>query len=403
MTAIPRRPEQSDGSATRLHLRTYSLLGLLVVIAMVFHVLSGGLFLTPRNLYNLVVQTSVVAILACGMTLVIVTRNIDLSVGSLLGFVGMIIAVLQIEVFPKEVAWNWPLTVVIGLFAGALIGAWHGAWIAFARVPSFVVTLGGLLVFRGAAFEVAQGRTLAPFDPVYQFLGGGIDGAIGSGPSWLLFVILMGVYASAEVLIHRRQVRLGFATSARARLFRVGLVALAGVAFVATMNAYDKPRTDIGRGIPFPALILLAVILVMEFIARFTTFGRYVFAIGGNQDAARLSGIPTRQTVLWVYVIMGLLCAVAAVVTTARLNAGTSSTGELLELSAIAAAVIGGVSLGGGRGTVAGAVIGALVIQSLDSGMVLVGASSSQRMILIGLVLMVAVLVDQTLGHRDRE
>jgi D-xylose transport system permease protein len=403
MSAPPRQPLQAGGPAHGLHLRTFSLLLLLVGIAAVFHVLSGGLFLTPRNLYNLVVQTSVVAILACGMTLVIVTRNIDLSVGSLLGFVGMIIALLQIELFPKEAVWNWPLTVLIGLMAGALIGAWHGVWVAWAGVPSFVVTLGGLLVFRGAAFEVAQGRTLAPFDPVYQFLGGGIDGAIGSGPSWLLYAVLMGIYALTEITIHRRQVRLGFPTSARARLLRVGMVALAAAAFVATMNAYTKPRTDIGRGIPFPALILLAVMFGMEIIARFTTFGRYVFAIGGNPEAARLSGIPTRQTVLWVYVIMGLLCAVAAVVTTARLNAGTSSTGELLELSAIAAAVIGGVSLSGGCGTVTGAVIGALVIQSLDSGMVLVGASSSQRMILIGLVLMFAVLADQAFSRRDKE
>ncbi|WP_299790683.1 sugar ABC transporter permease [uncultured Marivita sp.] len=380
--------------------RAFSLIGLLAAIALVFHFLSGGLFLTPRNLYNLVVQTSVVAILAAGMTLVIATRNIDLSVGSILGFVGMLIALFQIQIFPMDAAWNWPLTIMVGIIAGGLIGAWHGAWIAYGGVPSFVVTLGGLLIFRGAAFEVAQGKTLAPFQPTYQLLGGGIDGAIGEANSWILFVVLMSLYGLGEVVLNRRQARLGFATLPAARFVRFALFCVVGMAFVWAMNSYDRPRSDIGRGIPAPALILLAVVLCMEFIARFTTFGRYVYAIGGNLEAARLTGIPTKSTVLWVFVTMGVLCGIAAVVTTARLNAGTSSTGELLELSAIAAAVIGGVSLAGGRGTVAGAVVGALVIQSLDSGMVLVGASSSQRMVAIGLVLIAAVWTDHRLSRK---
>ncbi|MCV6823499.1 MULTISPECIES: sugar ABC transporter permease [Halocynthiibacter] len=383
------------------NVRTLSLVGLLVVIAVTFHFLSGGLFLSARNLYNLVVQTSVVAILACGMTLVIVTRNIDLSVGSVLGCVGMVIALLQIEIFPQDAAWNWPLTVAIGIGLGALIGAWHGVWIAYFGVPSFVVTLGGLLIFRGAAFEVAQGKTLAPFDPVYRLFGGGIDGALGVGPSWALFAIIMVLYGLGEVLVHRRQMRLGFDSTVRTKLLRFLAVFVVAAAFVATMNSYMKPRSDIGRGIPVPALVLLSVVLFMEFVTRFTTFGRYIFAIGGNIEAARLNGIPTRRTVLKVFIAMGVLCAIAAVVTTARLNAGTSSTGELLELSAIAAAVIGGASLSGGRGTIAGAVVGALIIQSLESGMVLIGASSSQRMVAIGLVLMVAVLADKYLSGEE--
>ncbi|PRY22199.1 D-xylose transport system permease protein [Aliiruegeria haliotis] len=383
------------------NVRTLSLVGLLFVIAVTFHLLSGGLFLTARNLYNIVVQTSVVAILACGMTIVIVTRNIDLSVGSVLGCVGMVIALLQIQIFPQEAAWNWPLTVVIGLALGALIGAWHGFWIAYLGVPSFVVTLGGLLIFRGAAFEVAQGKTLAPFDPIYRLFGGGIDGALGVGPSWMLFVVIMVLYGLGEILVHRRQTRLGFHSKARAKVLRFALVLVAAAAFVATMNSYLKPRSDIGRGVPIPALVLLSVVLFMEFVTRFTTFGRYIFAIGGNIDAARLNGIPTRRTVLVAFITMGVLCAIAAVVTTARLNAGTSSTGELLELSAIAAAVIGGASLSGGRGTIAGAVVGALIIQSLESGMVLIGASSSQRMVAIGLVLMAAVFADKYLSGEE--
>ena len=394
-------PSPKAARRSGMQWRTFSLIGLLAVIAVLFHILSGGLFLTPRNIYNLVLQTSVVAIVATGMTLVIASRNIDLSVGSVLGCIGMVIALFQIEIFPAEAGWNWPLTIAIGLALGAAIGAWQGVWTAFLGVPSFVVTLGGLLIFRGLAFEVAQGRTLAPFQPAYQHLGGGIDGAIGVTSSWILFAVTMALYGMAELFIYRRKVRLGFEASASAHLVRFALAFVAALAFVMTMNAYEKPRSDIGRGIPIPALILLAVILSMEFIARFTTFGRYVFAIGGNTEAARLTGIPTRWIVFFIFVIQGLLCAIAAVVTTARLNAGTSSTGELLELSAIAAAVIGGVSLSGGRGTVSGAVVGALVIQSVDSGMVLIGASSSQRMITIGLILMSAVLADQLIARRS--
>lgn len=380
--------------------RAFSLLGLLLFIAVVFHLLSGGLFLTSRNLYNLVVQSSAPAILAAGMALVIATRNIDLSVGSVLGFVGMMVAFLQIQVFPFDAVWNWPLTIVIALVLGALIGAWHGVWIAYLGVPSFVVTLGGLLVFRGGAFEVAQGRTLAPFQEGYQVLGGGLSGSLGVSASWALLAVLLALYVLGEILIYRREARLGFAANPAARALRAVLVTAFGVAAVATMNAHTVPRTDIGRGLPYPALILLAVLLFMEFLARLTTFGRAIYAIGGNEEAARLAGIPVKRVIAMVFVIMGVLCAVAAVVTTARLNAGTAGTGQLLELTVIAAAVIGGVSLAGGRGTVTGAVTGAFVIQSLDSGMVLIGATSSQRMILIGLVLMAAVLADRLFSNR---
>lgn len=380
-------------------LRAGSLLALLAAIALGFHAASGGLFLTPRNLYNLVVQTTVVGIMATGMTLVIATRNIDLSVGSALGLVGMVIALLQIEILPVGAAWNWPLSVAAGLACGAAIGAWNGAWVAYGGVPSFVVTLGGLLIFRGLAFETAQGRTLAPFQDAYQVFGGGLDGALGEPSSWALLAVLLALYALGEGLILRRRRRLGARASVLRHALRVLVVALLAAAFVQVMNAYDRPRTEIGRGVPVPALMLLILVLAMEFVARFTTFGRYAFAIGGDVEAARLAGIPTRATVFWVYVLMGLLAAVAAVVATARLNAGTSSTGELLELSVIAAAVIGGVSLSGGRGTVTGAVVGALVIQSLDSGMVLVGASSSVRMIAIGLILTLAVFADRFLSR----
>lgn len=383
--------------------RILSLLTLLVVIAVGFHLASDGLFLTARNLYNLVVQTSVVAIMATGMTLVIVTRNIDLSVGSAVGLVGMVIALVQIELLPLDAWWNWPLSIAVGIGCGALIGAWNGLWIAYAGVPSFVVTLGGLLIYRGLAFETAQGRTLAPFQDGYQVFGGGLQGAIGEEASWTLLVAAVALYTIVQLGLHLRARRLGRFSTLGLRLAKIAGFALLGAGFVAIMNSYDLPRTEIGRGIPVPALMLIVIVLLMEGIARLTTFGRHAYAIGGNVEASRLVGLATRGTVFRVYVLMGVLAAIAAVVATARLNAGTSSTGELLELSVIAAAVIGGVSLSGGRGSVTAAVIGALVIQSLDSGMVLVGASSSVRMIAIGLILTVAVFADRVLSGERSE
>ncbi|WP_226781296.1 sugar ABC transporter permease [Oceaniglobus trochenteri] len=383
--------------------RILSLLALLAVIAVGFHIASGGLFLTPRNIYNLVVQTSVVAIMATGMTFVIVTRNIDLSVGSSLGLIGMVIALVQIKWLPGDAAWNWPLSILAGLACGALIGAWNGLWVAYARVPSFVVTLGGLLIFRGMAFETAQGRTLAPFQDGYLVFGGGIQGAIGESASWMVGLVGVALYAVTQVVAHLRAARMSRNEPVRRRVLKVLAVLLVMGAFVWIMNAYNLPRSDIGRGIPVPALVLIAIVLMMEWIGRATTFGRHSYAIGGGMEASRLVGINTRKTVFFVYVLMGVLAAVAAVIATARLNAGTSSTGELLELSVIAAAVIGGVSLSGGRGSVAAAVIGALVIQSLDSGMVLVGASSSMRMIAIGLILTIAVFADNQFAREAKE
>lgn len=386
-----------------LDTRFLAMLAALLVIWGVLHVWTGGLFLTPRNLFNLAVQGSAVGIMATGMVLVIVARHIDLSVGSVLGFIGMSIAFLQVEVFPLGAAWNWPLTIVIGLAIGALVGVWQGMWVAYGGVPAFVVTLGGLLIFRGAAFEITDGRTVAPLDPTYQLLGGGVDGSIGATASWILG--LTAVAAVAFFSIKARKKRGSYGFPLRPLWAEIGMVVLWSaliIGFVMVMNAYTKPRSDIPRGIPVPVLILLSVVILMAFVARFTSFGRYVFAMGGNPEAAALSGINVKRTTVMIFVVMGMLCAVAAIITTARLNAGTNSMGTLAELSVIAAAVIGGTSLAGGLGTVPGAILGAVVIQSLDNGLVLLGVSSSQRSIVIGLVLLAAVWFDVVYNRNRR-
>jgi D-xylose transport system permease protein len=379
-------------------------LGMAVVLAgtwIALAIATDGVFLTPRNLYNLAVQSSAVAVMATGMVLVIAARHIDLSVGSVLGFVGMAIAWLQVEVLPPGAAWSWPLSVAAGLALGAAIGAWQGYWIAWRGVPSFVVTLAGLLIFRGAAYLVTEGRTVAPLDPRFQMLGGGAAGSIGSAWSWALAaaaataLVAMSWRGRSRRRAHGIPLRpLGL------ELARVaGWVAVIG-ASTAVMNAYAAPRTGIARGLPIPVGVVVAVAFTMSQVARTTRLGRYVLAIGGDPEAAALAGIDVRRVTLSVFVSMGLLAAVAAVLTAARLGAGTNSMGTLAELSVIAAAVIGGTSLSGGVASVGGALLGAVFMQSLENGMVLLGVSSAARQIWIGLVLMAAVWADAALRRR---
>ena len=367
----------------------------LLVIWVTLNVLTGGIFFTARNMYNLAVQSSVVGIMATGMVLVIVSRHIDLSVGSLLGFTGMVIAYLQVHVFPLGAAWNWPLTILCGLALGGLVGLWQGWWISYRGVPSFVTTLAGLLMFRGAAYLVTDGRTVAPMDKTYQILGGGIDGSIGATWSWILAGAAIAWMLTNTIMVRRSCRKYGFNVKplwVQLLFLTIGTALVCG--FVLVMNAYYKPRTEIPRGIPVPVLIMICVVVGMSLLAKITRFGRYVFAIGGNPEAAELSGIAVKKITTFVFMVMGILCGVAAVITTARLNAGANSMGMLAELNVIAAAVIGGTSLAGGQGTIYGAILGAVIMQSLDNGMVLLGMSSAMRQLVIGAVLILAVWFD---------
>jgi len=367
----------------------------LLVIWVTLNIMTDGIFFTARNMYNLAVQSSVVGIMATGMVLVIVSRHIDLSVGSLLGFTGMVIAYLQVHVFPLGAAWNWPLTILCGLALGGLVGLWQGWWISYRGVPSFVTTLAGLLMFRGAAYLVTDGRTVAPMDKTYQILGGGIDGSIGATWSWILAGAAIAWMLTNTIVVRRSCRKYGFNVKplwVQLLFLTIGTALVCG--FVLVMNAYYKPRTEIPRGIPVPVLIMICVVVGMSLLAKITRFGRYVFAIGGNPEAAELSGIAVKKITTFVFMVMGILCGVAAVITTARLNAGANSMGILAELNVIAAAVIGGTSLAGGQGTIYGAILGAVIMQSLDNGMVLLGMSSAMRQLVIGAVLILAVWFD---------
>ncbi len=403
-TAQQEDAQQPEGVQGYLELlgidpRLLGMFGALALIWLGFHLFTDGAFLSARNLWNLAVQTSVVATIATGMVLVIITREIDLSVGSLLGFLGMVMAVLQTNL--PESNWAWLLALALGIGLGGVIGAFQGYWTAYRAVPSFIVTLAGLLIWRGGAWLVTQGRTVAPLDERFQVLGGGITGAIGSTWSWALGGLAILCIAGFTLRTRRRRQTLNFPTKPLwAELVTPLLLSGLVVAFVVTMNAYTLPQSEVGRGIPVPVLLLIGVTLLMSALARLTAFGRYVYAIGGNPEAAELAGIDTRRIKLLVFVIIGMLCAVAGAVASARLNAGSNSTGELAELYVIAAAVVGGTSLTGGVGTVIGAVLGALIMQSLQNGMVLIGLTSALQQVIIGLVLILAVWLD--IAYRRR-
>ncbi|MEJ0092304.1 MAG: sugar ABC transporter permease [Methylocella sp.] len=381
--------------ALEVDFRLIAMIAGIIAVWICFDALSGGVFLTPRNLWNLAIQTSVVGIMATGMVLVIITRNIDLSVGSVLGFTGMAMAVLQVRFFPIGAPWNWAASLACGLALGAAIGAMQGWWVGYRGVPSFIVTLGGLLIFRGLAWSLTEGQTVAPLDEKFQLMGGGLSGSIGSFWSWVVGAMGVAIVLARTLMTRRNRQRYGSAVRPVWAELLVAAVSVGAIlGFIAIMNAYTRPRTDLGQGIPIPVLILIGTICAMSALTKLTRFGRYVFAIGGNPDAAQLAGINTRLVLMSVFALMGLLAGLAGAVQTARLNAGANSTGELLELSVIAAAVIGGVSLSGGVGAISGAIAGAVFMQSLQSGMLLLGLPTPMQNVVIGLVLIVAVWID---------
>ncbi|WP_425595739.1 sugar ABC transporter permease [Pseudorhizobium flavum] len=425
-------PRQADANpvtrffrATEIDTRLLGMIGALLIIWIGFHVMTDGLFLTPRNLWNLTVQTSSVAVMATGMVLVIVTRNIDLSVGSILGFTGMIMGVMQAQILPDMLGFGhpaiWALALLSGLLVGAMVGTLHGLIIAFLGVPSFIVTLGGLLVWRGATWFVTSGQTVAPMDPTFRLMGGGTTGSIGATWSWIVGILACLAIAAAIINARRQRKRFAFPRKpiwAEYVIGAIGCLIVLGAVMVA--NSYywpvaiarryadasgiDWPEGGllISHGIAIPVLIAIGVGIVMTFIATRLRFGRYVFAIGGNPEAAELAGIKTRWVTVRIFALMGMLCAIAAAISTARLNAATNAQGELDELYTIAAAVIGGTSLSGGMGTIAGAMLGALVMQSLQSGMVLLGIDTPLQRIVVGAVLVLAVWLDTVYRARAK-
>ena len=416
--------------ATEIDARLLGMIGALLVIWIGFHVYGAivngfGAFLTPRNLWNISVQTASIGVMATGMVLVIVTRHIDLSVGSILGFCAMLMALAQVRWLPEVLGLGhpliWILAVAIGLAAGALVGAFHGYLIAYLGIPAFIVTLGGLLVWRGATFLMTRGETIAPVDSTFRLLGGGPYGSVGATISWIIGIAAcIGIVAL--IVMGRRQ-RARFRFPQRPVWAEITLAAIGcaiAIGFVLLVNAYLWPRgivrryaaangitvpeggLEISHGFAIPVLILIAVGIAMTILVNRTRFGRYVFAIGGNPEAAELAGINVRWVTVKIFALMGMLAGLGAVISSARLGSASSNLGTLDELYVIAAAVIGGTSFSGGIGTIYGAILGAVVMQSLQSGMVLVGFDAAMQQIIVGSVLVAAVWLDTIYRRRAK-
>lgn len=341
-----------------------------------------GIFLHPNNFSNLLQQMSVTGVLAVGMLLVIVAGQIDLSVGSVVGLAGGVAAMMQDP---------WGLGGALGaaLVVGTLVGAAQGALIAYANIPAFIVTLGGLLAWRGVILGLSKGATIPVREPFFRWLG---VGKLPQGVGVALAVAAIAAVAFLTVTRLRARKRHGLSVpGVGATALRILVpAALIGV-FIYLMNA--------GGGMPVPVLVLLAVAVLGGFLTQNTTFGRYLYAIGGNPDAARLSGINIRRYILAAYCVLGVLIGVASLLHTGRVGSASPDAGTLMELDAIAACVIGGTSLMGGRGTVSGAVVGALIMASLDNGMSLLNVENYTQYIVKGAVLVAAVGFDM-LGRR---
>ena len=397
------------------------LIGMLVAIGVIwigFNLMSDGSFITSRNLWNLSVQSTSIAVMATGMVLIIVTRNIDLSVGSLLGLLGYTMALVQtrgmISVFGFDITidglkgrwFTWLVALAVGLVLGAVIGVIQGSLIAYVGVPAFIVTLGGYLAWRGLIFRTGgqQGQTLAPLNDTFRYLGGAPERSLGDWKSWLLALLMCAAIVVTMALSRRRRQR--HELPVRPAGVDIGL-ALAGCALVlifvwGVAIRYASPVSGEAVGVAYPVLILIGVTALMTYLARRRRFGRYVYAYGGNPEAAELGGINTRRTVMYTFVLMGMLCAVSGAIQTARLNSATTNLGIQNELDVIAAAVIGGTSFSGGIGTIPGAVLGAVVMQSLRSGMSLLNIDSPTQDIVVGIVLVTAVAIDSLLRQRRR-
>ncbi|MFN3616337.1 MAG: sugar ABC transporter permease [Rubrimonas sp.] len=415
--AAPPPRRRSLIEALEIDTRLLGMIGAFLVLVIGFDLITDGRFLTPRNVFNLTIQTVSVAIMAMGMVFVIVTRHIDLSVGSLLATCSAVMAVVQTNILPEMLGLGLghpliaPLTVLTGLLVGVLIGAFHGWLIGYLLIPAFIVTLGGLLIWRNVAWYLTGGQTIGPLDPTFMLFGG-INGTIGETASWIVGVVASVAAVLALWSARKGKMRHGFAVKplwAEGVLAALATAAILG--FVAVLNSYEIPAARLrrmfeaqgqtmpegytaGYGLPVSVLVLLALAVILTVVARRTRLGRYIFATGGNPDAAELSGINTRLLTVKVFAIMGALCALSAVVASARLANHSNDIGTLDELRVIAAAVIGGTALAGGVGTIYGAILGALIMQSLQSGMAMVGVDAPFQNIVVGGVLVAAVLID---------
>lgn len=361
------------------NLQSYILIGALILISIVFSILTDGIFLMPRNISMLARQTTVVGIIAIAMMFVIIAGHIDLSIGSVLGCCGTIAGALMVWK-----GWGTIPTIILVVVIGVLIGTWNGYWVAYRNIPAFIATLAGMLIFNGAKLGIGKSMSIAPMNPDFVYLG---QGYLSTGISIAVTVVVVLGMIYSMFRSRKSKEKYGIAQpSLKTDLVKtlVKIACLVGVVYVFIKY----------QGIPVPVIILAVFALVFNFVANKTTYGRNVYMIGGNTEAANLAGIKTKQITLRIYMIAGGLAACAGILLTARLDAATAAAGDGMELDAIASCILGGTSMSGGSGKIAGVIIGALIMAALDNGMSLINLENYWQFIVKGLVLLLAVWVD---------
>ena len=384
----------TPGKTGKLHagfiknnLREYGMLISLVAIMVLFQVLTDGTLLRPLNLTNLVLQNSYIVIMALGMLLVIVAGHIDLSVGSVCGFIGALAAVLMVEY-----DWGYVPTVIVSILAGAVIGAAQGWFVAYHKIPSFIVTLAGMLVFKGLTLALLQGQSVGPFPETFQKLSSGFIPDPFGGDTLRTATLAIGVLAAVALVV--------FKLRGRAKLTRHGMEQepyafffVKNVLFAVVILFFSWLLASY-KGLPNVLVVMAVLIMAYDFVTNRTTIGRRIYALGGNEKAARLSGIKTQRLAFLTFVNMGALAALAGLVFAARLNTATPKAGLGFELDVIAACFIGGASASGGVGKVMGAVIGAFIMGVMNNGMSIIGIGIDYQQVIKGLVLLAAVFID---------
>ncbi len=369
------------------NIREYGMLIALVAIMIFFYFATEGILMRPVNITNLVLQNSYVIIMALGMLLIIVSGWIDLSVGSVAAFVGAIAGVLMVKW-----DWNWALVMAVCLVVGGLIGAWQGYWVAYVKIPAFIVTLAGMLIFRGLTLVIVRGEAIGPFPVEFSRISAGFIPDYFKMEGFHLTTIVIGVIVSilliwADLRTRRNQIKYGFeVTPFSFFVAKQVLITVAVMGFCYLMASY--------KGIPNVLVIMFPLVAMYAFLTNQTVIGRRIYALGGNEKAARLSGVNTPRLLFLTFVNMGVLAALAGMIVAARLNSATPNAGEGFELDVIAACFIGGASASGGIGTVIGAVIGAFFVGVMNNGMSILGVGIDWQQAIKGFVLLLAVFFD---------
>ncbi|WP_022872956.1 multiple monosaccharide ABC transporter permease [Nesterenkonia alba] len=358
-----------------------------VFIVVLFTILTGGTLLSPGNITNLVLQYSYILILAIGMVMIIVAGHIDLSVGSVVALTGAVAAVVVIrEGMP------WWVGIIAALITGVLVGIWQGFWVAIVGIPAFIVTLAGMLIFRGLTMQTLDNVSLSPFPSEYQMIAGGFLNGLLGGPGYDVFTLLIGVLAVLGFAVQQWRVRmrkLKYKQPVEALwLFAVKILVVAAVILAFAWRLANA------RGLPIVLILLAALVLIYGFVTQRTVFGRHIYAMGGNLQAAKLSGVKTKRVNFLLFVNMGVLAAIAGIVYSARSNSAQPGAGYMFELDAIAAAFIGGAAVTGGVGKVQGAIIGGLIMAVMSNGMQIMGIDQSTQNVVRGVVLVLAVAFD---------